>query len=518
MLNLSELPQPIVRYGVGLWRRRWTVVAFTWLTALLAWLGLWLIPDTYESRAQVFVQTENILEPVMSDVTARPDYERRVEVMRHALLTRPNVEEIIYRSGLDQTIEASSSLERQVKMEGLINWVAEEITIESPQPMLFSITFGYGDPKIASDVIAAVLDLFIEQDLGASLQENEDAKRKLERQIVRFEERLAAKDQEVARFRREHAEELAIIAGNQRKREQLEANISRIGDELAIAKRSVATLQGLLASTPRTSSGSELDNLKVELAQLRSQYLENHPDIQGLKARIAELEDTSANALPDNPEYVRTRNELRAAQDQVAGLEEREERLRAEQEALSFTIAQAPAVEADLQRIIRDYEQTQKSYDELVQSRDRLDLTTVLGPGSQGVDYNVLERPQPAFTPTSPPRLLLILASVLFAFGAGAAAAMLFTFLDKTYTQTPELQEAFGLPVLGALSEVRSEHVKKERRIDFAKLAAACVALLALAGGYIYWEVLRLPSDVRAPTEEAMTIDQDEIEGEKSWG
>lgn len=518
MLNLSELPQPIVRYGVGLWRRRWTVVAFTWLTALLAWFGLWLIPDTYESRAQVFVQTENILEPVMSDVTARPDYERRVEVMRHALLTRPNVEEIIYRSSLDETINASSSLERQVKMEGLINWVAGKITIESPQPMLFSITFGYGDPKIASDVIAAVLDLFIEQDLGASLQENEDAKRKLERQIVRFEERLAAKDQEVARFRREHAEELAIIEGNQRKREQLENNLSRIGDELAIAKRSVATLQGLLASTPRTSSGTELDNLKVELAQLRSQYLEDHPDILGIKARIAELENNSVNALPDNPDYIRARNELRAVRDQVAGLGEREQQLLAEQEALAFTIAQAPAVEADLQRIIRDYEQTQKSFDELVQSRDRLDLTTVLGPGSQGVDYNILERPRSAYKPTSPPRMLLILASVLFAFGAGAATAMLFTFLDKTYSQTPELQEAFGLPVLGALSEVCSEHVKKERNVDFAKLTAACVTLFVFAGGYIYWEVLRLPNDVRAVTEEAANVGQGEIERRQTWG
>ena len=518
MLNLSELPQPIVRYGVGLWRRRWTVVAVAWLTALLAWFVVWTIPDAYESRAQVFVQTENILEPVMSDVTARPDYERRVEVMRHALLTRPNVEEIIYRSGMDKTLEASSPRERQVKMERLINWVAGEIKIESPQPMLFSVTYANGDPTLASNIVDAVLDLFIEQDLGASLQENEDAKRKLERQIERFEERLAAKDQEVAQFRREHADELAVISGNQRKREQLEADISRVGDQLSISKRNVLTLQRVLGSTPRMTSGSELDNLKVQLSNLRSQYNDNHPDIQGIQARIKELENPESNALPLNPEYRRIENELRAARDQVAAFEIREQRLRDEQEALTFTLSQAPAVEADLQRIIRDYEQTQKSYDDLVQSRDRLDLTTVLGPGSQGVDYNVLERPQPSFTPTSPPRFLMIVCSIVVAFGAGAAAAILFTFLDKTYTQTPELQEAFGLPVLGGLSEVSSVHVKKGRRIDFVKLGLACLALFVIAGAYVYWEVIRLPSHAGAGNDQTVVIEFEDTSEGHSWG
>ncbi len=494
MLNLSDLPQPVVRYGVGLWRRRWLVVALAWLAALFGWFVIWLIPDKYESRAQVFVQTENILEPVMSDVTARPDYERRVEVMQRALLTRPNVEEIIYRSGVDKLIEASTPLQREMKMAEMVDWVAGEIRITSPQAMYFDIRYSFGDPEVARDVVAAVLELFIEQDLGASLQENEDAKRKLEAQIKRFEERLAAKDQEVARFRREHAAELAVASGNQRNREQLEDNISRLGDSIAIAKRNVATLQTVLASTPRTSSGDELDDLKVELAQLRSQYNDNHPDIAGLTARIAELEKVGDAALPDNPAYTRLRNELRAARNEAAALEQREEKLIGELEALSFTLAAAPAVEADLQRIIRDYEQTQKSYEELVESRDRLDLTTFLGPGAQGVDYKVLERPRRAFKPVSPPRLLLILASIVFAFGVGAAGALALTLIDKTYTQTGELQEAFGLPVLGAISEAPSQFVRRARVADLLKLGAACAALLILAGGYVYWEVFRPPS------------------------
>ena len=494
MFEYSTLPAPVVRYSVGIWRRRWFVAIAAWLIALLLWVAIWLIPDKYSSRAQVFVKTGNILEDVVGDAMARPDYQGRVEVMQRALLTRPNIEQIIRRSGYAETIDASSPAERRLKMQEAVNFVSEQIEIDSPQPMYFEITYGFSDPVITRNVVDAVLDLFIEQDLGASLQENEEAKRKLDEQIGRFEERLTAKDQEVARFRRMNAAELAIVSGNQRKQEQLEIDIARVGDELALARQRASTLRAVLASTNRTSTGDELGRLKVELASLRSQYNEDYPDIQVLKARIAELESSGAGVLPDNPAYMRTQNELRATQDQIVAFESRQARLKDEVEDLALTIAQAPAVEAELQRIVRDYEQTQRRYEELLRSRDRFELTTEFGPGLQGVDYEVLERPNVALKPSFPPRLLLILASLFVAFGAAGAAAVALIHLDKTFTQTSELQKSFGLPVLGAISEVATDRIKSARRRDFLKLAAACGAMFVVAGAYAYWEVFRLPT------------------------
>ena len=122
MFQFADLPPPVIRLINGLWRRRWIVVAIAWFTALLGWFALWLIPDKYESRAHVYVQTETILQPVLNGFTARPDYAQRVEVMRLQLLTRPNVVEIIERAGLDKTIEARSSIDRRAKLESMANW------------------------------------------------------------------------------------------------------------------------------------------------------------------------------------------------------------------------------------------------------------------------------------------------------------------------------------------------------------------------------------------------------------
>ncbi len=173
---------------------------------------------------------------------------------------------------------------------------------------------------------------------------------------------------------------------------------------------------------------------------------------------------------------------------------------------MAFTIGQAPAAQAALQRIMRDYEQTQKTYENLFSRRDTLALTESLGAAGRGVEYQVFERPQAALTPSDPPRLLLILAATLAAIGAGAGAGFLLTVIEKSYSQAEELREAFGLPVLGALSEVPSDAVTAYRRRDIFRLGLATAGLFALTLGYIYLSVLRAPFDRADENPSAATV------------
>ena len=242
LFKFSDLPQPVLRSLNGLWRRRWLIIAVAWMIALAGWFVVWLIPDKFESRAQVFVQTETILEPVLNGFTARPDYTRRVDVMQQQLLTRPNVEEIILRSGLDKTIEARSPLERRAKMQSMVDWVAGQIDIQSPREMYFVISYKNGDPKIARTVVDAVLNMLIEQDLGASLTESEAARRRLDLQIEEYEEKLTANERAVVAFRNEHASELSVSQGALRQRELKENDMARVRDELERTKGRVLTL------------------------------------------------------------------------------------------------------------------------------------------------------------------------------------------------------------------------------------------------------------------------------------
>ena len=125
--------------------------------------------------------------------------------------------------------------------------------------------------------------------------------------------------------------------------------------------------------------------------------------------------------------------------------------------------------------------------------RDRLSLTASLSAGGQGVEYQIFERPTVAIRPVAPPRMLLIFAVFLMAFGGGAALALVLTYLDRSYTQAADLQRAFGLPVLGSIGTVQSAIQKTARRSDVLKLAGACAGLAVLAVIYTYLTVWRLP-------------------------
>ena len=504
MFQFSDLPQPVLRHLNGVWRRRWIAAALAAAAALLAWFAVWLLPDKYESRAHVFVQTETILEPVLNGVVARPDYARRVEVMTLQLLTRPNVEEIILRAGIDSYLDGKTPTERRAKLESLAAWIGSEIRIESPRDMYFVISYKHGDPVVAQKVVDAVLNLLIEQDLGASLAEGEAARRRLDLQIEQFDEKLTANERAVAAFRREHAAELAASQSHTRRRELRENELLRVSDELERTKGRILTLKNLISATPGANTGDELDKLRLELAALRSQYRESHPDIRGVRARIAALQAAGAEGESVNPEYVRLQSELRVAEDSVVMLEAREGRLTTELEAFDAAVVDAPEVEAALRQIEREYEQTQRTYDELLSRRDRLQLTKSLGAAGRGVEYQVFERPQVALTPIDPPRLFLIVGSMVLALGVGVAGAFILNLMDKSYTHADELQQAFGLPVLGALSEVTSENVKLNRRKDYMRLAAAGTAFAFLGFAYAYFSVYQLPTQ---PLQDTVKID-----------
>jgi uncharacterized protein involved in exopolysaccharide biosynthesis len=354
--------------------------------------------------------------------------------------------------------------------------------------------------------VDAVLNLLIEQDLGATLAEKEEARRRLEAEITRFDLQLTENEKEVADFRRLHADELAVIEGNVRQREQMGVELQRVSDQLSSEQRRAATIRALLSTTPRAGAGNELDQLKVQLEQLRSQYNESYPDIQNIKARIAQLESGGAG-LPANPEFKRLQNELVVADSSVAELKSREQRLRADQEALAVVMGEAPAVQAELARIQRNYEQTQKSYNDLIEKRDRLTLTSNLGAAGRGVSYQVFERPTAALRPAEPPRIILIPLALLVAIGAGAALGLLAAHFDRTYTQTVDLEQAFGLPVLGSIGVVKSAFTIKKQREDLLKLAAATGALALLGLTYLYLEVFMTPAAAKKSGAQSASIE-----------
>jgi polysaccharide chain length determinant protein (PEP-CTERM system associated) len=480
---LPKLPRPIVRAVIGVWRRRWLVVIVAWIVALAGWFAIAAIPDMYESRAQVYINTDTALDTTINAVGARPNLEKGVRVIRTQLSSRDNLERVIYETGLDADIEGPIELERQ------IDKLAEQIKLVSEEEQYFVITYQDQDPVMAQRVVSVVLDLFIEQNRANAMADVDKALASLDREIEEREADLNAIDAEIATFRQQNADELAGADRIARQLENKDEQLDRIRDQISAADLRRQRLLATIAETPRYEAGSDLDAMKLQLATLQSQYNDNYPDIRRLKRQIAELESGS-DLLPENREYTELERSLSATADEIRALRVRERRVEGELDELAVSVAQTPAAESELVALLRDRQQIERTYKQLTEERADMDVFANLNEAGGAVEYRRFEAPTVAAEPTWPPRGELAVAVALLAFGVGGALAFGLTQLDRTYTQAADLEDAFGLPVLGTVSPSPTLGSRLRRVVDRTAVAALAGGLLVAAASLYFFQTV----------------------------
>ena len=58
---MSEIFEELRAALWTVWHRRWIAIAVAWGVCLLGWLVIAMIPNTYESKARVYVDVEDVL-------------------------------------------------------------------------------------------------------------------------------------------------------------------------------------------------------------------------------------------------------------------------------------------------------------------------------------------------------------------------------------------------------------------------------------------------------------------------
>ena len=55
----------IEQYARAAWRRRWIGMLIAWLICGAGWVGVYLVPNQYESSARLYVDADAILTPLL---------------------------------------------------------------------------------------------------------------------------------------------------------------------------------------------------------------------------------------------------------------------------------------------------------------------------------------------------------------------------------------------------------------------------------------------------------------------
>lgn len=482
------------------WNRRWIALGVAWGVCVLGWLVVALIPNSYESRARIFVELDDVL---TEQLEISGNGKQEITRVRQTLASGVNLEKVIRATKLGEDIQT------RPEMESAIEDLTKKVTVTSEQDNLFELTatVGKGDlsdaenSKLAQDVVQKLIDIFREENIAGNRGEVADTLVFLDEQLEQRKRELEAAEQRRLAFEAEHPELIGGTTTVTTRLQNLRTEMRGVDADIAAAGSALAAINGQLAGTPRTIVGpgqsggarGALIQAQSQLAAMRARGLtDSHPDVQATERQIALLQQQARNESPDaggtpNPAYTSLMSIRAERQANVQALRARKAALQADISALIAAQAEEPAVAAEANRISRDYQVLKDKYDELLKNREEMRLRGQVETERSAFQFQVIDPPTAPRKPAAPNRPLLLLGVLFAGLAAGAGAAFVLGQLKSTFITADKLERSLDLPVVGTVSRSMTDarrEIERKRLKQFAGAAAGlvgvCVLLLAV--------------------------------------
>lgn len=506
----------------GAWRFRWRGFALACGLCCVGWIAVFLVPLKYEAKAQVFVNTNSALRPLLEGIAVETDLNAQLELMRQVMLSQQNLEKVVRETGL--SLRAKDERDRQELIAHLrekIQVTGGDVRGNGRRNNLYSIVFRDSDRQVAQAVVAKLLDTFVEDTLGWKNSGGDTAQQFLKQQIGEYEQRLASAESKLAEFKQknigllpdenqnyfsQYQQEMAALRLATTNLQQASVKLNQFREQLSgqkplvgsSAEGAAGATAGLQVTNPYQS---QLREQEARLDSLLLRFTEKHPDVIAAREQIERLREQSneyvsalgapgegaSRALTSNPVYAALQLQFSQAQVEVAALSsevsQRRQRIAELQQRLNI----APQVEAELARLTRDYGVTKVQYEELLK---RLETARISGTAEQSeeVDFRMIQPPTAAFEPVTP-RPLLLLVVLAGALGAGGLLAFLMDQHDPVVVGLKSWQHLPNVKVLGSIRDMHIDRSKAAMRSEILRFAVCCAALLLLFGCVALFEI-----------------------------
>lgn len=456
----------------SVWRFRWTALVVAWLVAVVGWTGVAMLEYRYTASARIFVDTNRVLAPLLRDITVQPDVKGRVALISRALLTRPNLEELVRMTDLDHDIDTQRGLEL------LLIELKSRLSLKSGRrdDSIYTVRYEHSDPTTAKRVVQSLITIFIENNLGDEREDSQSAETFLDDQIVAYEGRLVEAESRLSDFRRNNVGATPNQAGDYYQRlDNASSRVRTAGLELKEATNRrdelVRQLEQERSAESNVATGSAQQSrilgLQDELDGLLTRYTERHPQVSQLREMISDLRNTDTSGAGQSGElsgqerlqnsvvYQNLRTLVSEASARVAELTARVEDYEQEVAELRLTVDSIPLVEAELLQLDRDYETLRTQHALLLERRESAQLSKRMGQDVDDVKFRIIDPPFVPSKPTSPNKLLLNAAVMAAGLGAGTGLALLLSLIRPVYYGQRSLALATGVPVYGSVSLYR---------------------------------------------------------------
>jgi len=525
---MQEIIEQAIDYLKGIWIKRRFIIISTWLICPLAWLYISQMDDVYESKARVHVDTQSLLRPLLRGLTVENNPETQIRLMVQTLLSRQNLERIARMTDLDIQAETPEQFEQ------LIANLKEDIKIErSRGNNIFSISTEHSDPIIARNIVQSTLDVFIENTLGESRNDSDDAQKFLDDQIREYEERLLTDESKLTNFKQKYSEILPNKDGGYYRnlndsRQRLEATqlqLTEIETKIASANSALEESRKQVKSGSdkvqdgtniRTDYDDRISQIETNLDDLLLKYTEKHPDVVETQRLLKSLQDsrqkeldnyyaaisdsesdTSIGALSSNPVYQDIQIRVNSLNNEAASLRVRIKSFQDKINEYEQKIHLIPEIEAELTALNRGYNITKQKYEQLLVRKETARLAQQAEESTSKINFRIIDPAAVPNKPTGPMRNVFAVAATILGIGVGVGLSLLFSQINPVVTSSSQVSKATGIPVFGAVSAAENLGLQKWYKKKTIIFICSNAFLLFMMACFIFY--FTFPDLIREP-------------------
>ncbi len=509
---MHELVNRILHGIWGVWRFRWLALVLAWTIAMLGWIVVHKLDHKYYSSARLYIDTNQVLEPLLNGLAIQPDVRQRVALISRTLLSRPNLEHLIMNSNLDLVNK------QRVDNEKLISDLQDDLTIydATGSQSIYTIGYAHTDPKIAKQLVHSLIDIFVDSNLGQEREDNAAANRFLDDRIRDYESRLTAAEKRLADFKRQNAGSMPGESGGYYQRiEVAESQLRTASLELREVQNRRNELQRQLDSEEpvlinRDPNWVSSDVLRIQALQdqldnILVKYTDRHPQVAQLRQSIAYLEAARESPVSAGrgvvsqptsrvPSVVnqKLRTMLAESEARVAELQVRVSYYQDELNDLKATVDSIPQVEEKLIQLDRDYKTVRTQHETLLERRETARLTEAVKTNSDNVKFRVIDPPYVQPRPLVPNKKLLNVAVLGLALAAGTGISLFLALLLPVFFDKQSLATSTNLPVIGGITLHRSRMSKAMSVAEVSAFTALLALLIVIVVGLLIAETRNL--------------------------
>jgi len=417
---------------------------------IICGVGAQLLPRKYESTTTIWVQRDEILNPLVSyQMAVQLASSDRLETFNEIVYSRRTLEELIDSVGIDMTMKTGEQWDEMIEK---IRW---NIRTFRKGMNSFSMAYVDTDPVLAQRMVSVLAEVFIAIRLRGESRRNELTVQFFEAKLEEYRQKYEETQKDVfslMRLRmRERPSGSSVLYDKLTSTEKQinDATIKQTNYQILAAKLELFpdafnTPQGKQGLVELKSSevpfAGELRSALDSYEDLVSRYTPLYPEVSKKQAEVFEILNRMRYAVQS--EQVRLRTIIPDLQKLRQDLIENIMRSSVQQQT-----------DADVQSYNNLYKQL---YDDMKIKLEQAKTAKELGKNAEN-SFIIIDPARVPATSSKPNRLLITLGG----FGAGAIIAILGALLAEmfdTRVRGPRDIEIYHLPVVALLPNGRGHH------------------------------------------------------------